>query len=87
MTVVKPTESHEDDEDRPHSLRMQTSRDYSATHINTPQSSFCVMWRAGPNEWEDGAEAPRTPSRPRRPSSQDDRLDLLIARIDRMLGR
>lgn len=45
------------------------------------------MWRAGPNEWEDGTEAPRTPSRPRRPSSQDDRLDLLIARIDRMLGR
>ena len=44
------------------------------------------MWRAGPNEWDDEAETSRTPSRPKRPSSQDERLDMLIARIDRMLG-
>jgi hypothetical protein len=45
------------------------------------------MYRANPNEWGDEVEAPRTARRYGRPSSQDDRLDLLIARIDRILGR
>ena len=57
----------------------------SATHINTPRKPFPVMRNVYPTEW-DRVNDQEIATRLGHPALED-RIDMLIARIDRMLER